>query len=223
MSSPSDHNPEQRNNTCYNDKSPPLYPSTDRFNPLGFSTPQQRGNFSSQARNYYSVQPKHMLPRAKGSDGRYRHRQQNTQYQDRSSHFSQDHSHDGAEQGNADFSSGKRLGVGHSWRGYQNKNQRFGGYRSQHNYRQKHQVRAKPESCNIADYFHPSMLEDPWKCFGQNDEYAATSPTYAPSSPSYSPTSPTNNLNRYPIQTTSPSYTPHEDIGKSVEWQLMKK
>ncbi|XP_053663926.1 uncharacterized protein LOC128713088 [Anopheles marshallii] len=205
MSSPTDHNPEQQNYSCYNDKSPPLYPSTDRFNPLGFSTPQQRGNSSSQARNYYSVQPKHMLPRAKGSDGRYRHRQDNTQYHDRSSHFSEDHSHDGAVQGNANFSSGKRLGFGHSWRGHQNRNQRFGGHRPQHNYRQKHQ--AKPESCNIADYFHPSMLEDPWKGLEPNDGYAVCSPSYSPSSPSHSLGSLSYNPNN-PEHPSSPSYIP---------------
>uniref|UniRef100_A0A182RKM2 M-phase-specific PLK1-interacting protein n=1 Tax=Anopheles funestus TaxID=62324 RepID=A0A182RKM2_ANOFN len=161
MSSPSDQNPAQPNFTCYNDKSPPLYPSTDRFNPLGFSTPQQRGNFTTQARNYYSVQPKHMLPRAKGSDGRYRHRQDNNQNQDRSSHFSQGQSHNSTDQGNGNFHSGKRLGFGHNWRGHHNRNQRFGGHtRPQHNYRQKHQI---PEAYNIGDYFHPSMLEDPWE------------------------------------------------------------
>uniref|UniRef100_A0A182LYH2 Uncharacterized protein n=1 Tax=Anopheles culicifacies TaxID=139723 RepID=A0A182LYH2_9DIPT len=165
MSSPSDHNQGPPNFACYNDKSPPLYPSTDRFHPLGFSTPQQRGNFSAQGRNYYSVQPKHMLPRAKGSDGRYRHRQDN--HQDRSSHFSHDTARDNTEQGNAGFNSGKRLGFGHSWRGHQNRNQRYGGHRPQHNYRQKHQ--GKPESYNIGDYFHPSMLEDPWEYLQRKD------------------------------------------------------
>uniref|UniRef100_A0A182SP35 Uncharacterized protein n=1 Tax=Anopheles maculatus TaxID=74869 RepID=A0A182SP35_9DIPT len=159
MSSPSDHKPAT-NNTFYNDQSPPLYPSTERFNPLGFSTPQQRGNFSSQARNFYSAQPKHMLPRAKGSDGRYRHRPDNTSHQDRSSHFSQNRT-DNTEQGNGSYNSGKRFGFSHNWRGHHNRNQRFGGNRPQHNYRQKHQT--SNESHNIGDYFHPSMLEDPWE------------------------------------------------------------
>ncbi|XP_050072634.1 uncharacterized protein LOC126560720 [Anopheles maculipalpis] len=159
MSSPTDHKPGT-NYTCYNDQSPPLYPSTDRFNPLGFSTPQQRGNFSHQARNYYSAQPKHMLLRAKGNDGRYRHRPDNTPYQERSGHFSQDLTNK-TEQGNASFNSGKRLGFGHNWRGHNNRNQRYGGNRPQHNHRQRHQMNS--ESYNIGDYFHPSMLEDPWE------------------------------------------------------------
>uniref|UniRef100_A0A182WCQ6 Uncharacterized protein n=1 Tax=Anopheles minimus TaxID=112268 RepID=A0A182WCQ6_9DIPT len=165
MSSPSDHNQGPPSFSRYNDTSPPLYPSTDRFNPLGFSTPQQRGNFSAQSRNYYSVQPKHMLPRAKDSDGRYRHRQDNNQ--DRSSYFSPDQAHDNTDQGNGSFNSGRRHGFGHSWRGHQNRNQRYGGHRPQHNYRQKHQN--KPESHNIGDYFHPSMLEDPWEYLQRKD------------------------------------------------------
>uniref|UniRef100_A0A182PNY1 Uncharacterized protein n=1 Tax=Anopheles epiroticus TaxID=199890 RepID=A0A182PNY1_9DIPT len=160
MSSPSDHR-SASNFTCYDDKSPPLYPSTDRFHPLGYSTPQHRGGNSSQAqaRNYYSVQPKHMLPRTKGSDGRYRHGQDNSQSQDRSRYSAPDHC-DNNDQRNGSFGSGKRLGFGHNWRGHHNRNQRFGGHRSQHNYRQKHQ--AKSDSYNIKDYYHPSMLEDPW-------------------------------------------------------------
>ncbi|XP_035912474.1 uncharacterized protein LOC118512322 [Anopheles stephensi] len=167
MSSPSDHKPATADR-CYNDKSPPLYPSTHRFQPLGFSTPQQRGDFSFQARNCYSAQPKHLLPRAKGSDGRYRHRPDDTPYQDRSNHFSQDRTGN-AEQRNANFNSGKRLGFGHSWRGHNNRNQRFGGHRPQHNHRQR---QTSNESYNIGDYFHPSMLEDPWEFWLRKDNPA---------------------------------------------------
>ncbi|XP_040151637.1 uncharacterized protein LOC120893682 [Anopheles arabiensis] len=160
MSSPSEDKIASHK-TCYDDKSPPLYPSTDRFHPLGYSTPQQQGrNSSAHARNYYSAQPKHMLPRTKGSDGRYRHGQDNVQNQDRSRYSGPDRC-DNAEQRDTNFGSGKRLGFGHNWRGHNNRNQRYGGNRSQHNYRQNHH--AKSESYSIREYYHPSMLENPWE------------------------------------------------------------
>ncbi|KFB46938.1 AGAP004804-PA-like protein [Anopheles sinensis] len=169
MSSPTDRN-SMGSSSKYDGKSPPLYHSTERFNPLGYSTPQQqqRGH-ASQQRNYYSAQPKYMLPRTRGFHNRSRSGQND--YHNRSHGATQEiEENDNDMQGNSPTDAG-RQNYNRNWRGHQNRNfggQRYGGQRHQHNFRQKHQARGT--SCNIADYFHPSMLEDPWEFFMRKTE-----------------------------------------------------
>uniref|UniRef100_A0A182NNG5 Uncharacterized protein n=1 Tax=Anopheles dirus TaxID=7168 RepID=A0A182NNG5_9DIPT len=165
MSLPPDHKPVS-NSHCYNDKSPPLYPSTDRFHPLGFSTPQQHGSSAAQTRNYYSVQPKHMLPRSRGFNGRYRYGQNDSQDQERGTRFPPQSYDDNGRQANTSNDFGNQKGFNRNWRGYHNRNQRHGGQRPQNNYRHKQN---NSDSYNIADYFHPSMLEDPWEYWQRNN------------------------------------------------------
>uniref|UniRef100_A0AAG5D4V6 Uncharacterized protein n=1 Tax=Anopheles atroparvus TaxID=41427 RepID=A0AAG5D4V6_ANOAO len=155
MSSPAERS-TMSSSSKYDDKSPPLYPSTDRFNPLGFSTPQQeQRGYSSQQRNYYSAQPKYMLPRSRGFHNHPRAGQ--NEYHDRTPVAQEPDDTDPVRNSNADAG---RSNYNRNWRGNQNRNQRFGGQRHQHNFRQKYQGR---DACyNIEDYFHPSMLEDPW-------------------------------------------------------------
>ncbi|XP_053676563.1 uncharacterized protein LOC128726762 [Anopheles nili] len=164
MASPTDNN-SNSSSTCYNNNSPPLYPSTDRFHPLGYSTPQQRGNSSVQSRNYYSVQPKHMLPRARRL---HKHNRSGTD-------FSFDHnrlqfdqeSYDGKQQNMEQ----DRRQYERNWRGNHTRFQRFGGNSQQYHSRQRHQPRNG--AYNISDYFHPSMLEDPWQFWQRQNNSSA--------------------------------------------------
>uniref|UniRef100_A0A2M3ZJL3 Uncharacterized protein n=1 Tax=Anopheles braziliensis TaxID=58242 RepID=A0A2M3ZJL3_9DIPT len=140
MSSPADH---------ANDN-PPLYHSTERMMPLGFSTPQQN---RTEPRNYYSVQPKHMLPRSRGGEYQNRNRfgQMQQQNQDRSSFSPMNNAGDQQP----------RQNYGRNWRGqHQNRHQNYSGQRRHQNRDQHHQ---KSTIYRIEDYFHPSMLEDPWE------------------------------------------------------------
>ncbi|XP_050092461.1 putative uncharacterized protein DDB_G0288537 [Anopheles aquasalis] len=145
MSSPAD------NGSCHGNDNPPLYHSTERMMPLGFSTPQQN---RSETRNYYSAQPKHMLPRSRGGGYQNRNRFGQTQQhsnQDRSSFSPMDNA--GEQQAGQNY--------GRNWRGqHQNRHQNYSGQRRHQNHHQHHQ---KTTIYRIEDYLHPSMLEDPWE------------------------------------------------------------
>uniref|UniRef100_A0A2M4C1H9 Uncharacterized protein n=1 Tax=Anopheles marajoara TaxID=58244 RepID=A0A2M4C1H9_9DIPT len=144
MSSPADHG------SCHANDNPPLYHSTERMMPLGFSTPQQN---RTESRNYYSVQPKHMLPRSRGGGYQNRNRfgQAQQQNQGRASFPPMDNAGDQQP----------RQNYGRNWRGqHQNRHQNYSGQRRHQNHHPHHQ---KTTIYRVEDYFHPSMLEDPWE------------------------------------------------------------
>ncbi|XP_065093828.1 sex-determining region Y protein-like [Ochlerotatus camptorhynchus] len=162
-----------------NNDGAPLYQSSDNFLPLGFSTPQHRNSGpSSQNRNYYSAQPKYMLPRQRGgfhNRNRNQYHQQHQQQQDNSG---------GGNSPAADCEerpAERRKFHNRDWTG-QNYNQRHHN-RPHHN--QQHQRRNRfgfghsqnkntSGNYNINDYFHPSMLEDPWLQLVQQNEREKT-------------------------------------------------
>ncbi|XP_062715387.1 protein kinase 4 [Aedes albopictus] len=180
-SSPGDNrytfeSPENKNNK-------PLYPSTDSgFLPLGFSTPQQQRNSgpSSHQRNYYSAQPKYMLPRQRGFHNRNRNPQQQQQ------EHQQQQQHQGGNEGSPADSEERpqeRRQFHHNrdWKGQQNFQSRSNNNRFQQQQQQHHQRRNRfglghnqgkdnDGKYNINDYFHPSMLEDPWQQLVQQNE-----------------------------------------------------
>ncbi|KAL1398504.1 hypothetical protein pipiens_008906 [Culex pipiens pipiens] len=150
MSSPGERN---RNpfESPENKDGPPLYNSTDNFLPLGFSTPQHRNqNSQMYSRNYYSAQPKHMLPRQRGFQNRNRGQQQQQYGGGSPSSPGGGFRHNNQQQNqhqHGQFQRRNRFGMGHQ------QNKGSGGY-------------------NINDYFHPSMLEDPWMQLVQSSEQA---------------------------------------------------
>ncbi|XP_058460999.1 uncharacterized protein LOC131436347 [Malaya genurostris] len=152
MSSPADRrypfdSPENKDGA-------PLYNSTDGFLPLGFSTPQHRSivQNNTYSRNYYSAQPKYMLPRPRGHQNRGRHHKQ---------------SGGDAPPGNSSPGSEEGPSIGpqerkHHWQG------NFSNYNKQYNQRRPrfgfgHHHQSKENRYDIKDYFHPSMLENPWE------------------------------------------------------------
>ncbi|XP_055531046.1 M-phase-specific PLK1-interacting protein [Wyeomyia smithii] len=157
-SSPGDHrhpfeSPENKD-------SAPLYHSTDGFIPLGFSTPQHRNTAQNDnlGRNYYSTQPKYMLPRQRGPRNRG-----NFQQQPPGGAGPPEKSSPGGEDGCsfAHHPEQHRNFKQRNWKGQdyqrnrhpqqQRRNRSGFGHQARDNYRN-----------DIKDYFHPSMLEDPW-------------------------------------------------------------
>ncbi|XP_062561146.1 GATA zinc finger domain-containing protein 14 [Armigeres subalbatus] len=148
----------------------PLYPNTDSFLPLGFSTPQQHRNSgpSSHSRNYYSAQPKYMLPRQRGFHNK-----------NRNAHYQQQSNKSGSPADNEEPPPTERRNF-HNRRDWQGRN--F-NQRSHNNQRYHHQNprnnrfgfghnqgKDNNGKYNINDYFHPSMLEDPWFQLEQQKE-----------------------------------------------------
>ncbi|XP_058831643.1 uncharacterized protein LOC131690120 [Topomyia yanbarensis] len=156
MSSPADRHypfdsPENKDGA-------PLYNSTDGFLPLGFSTPQHRSTTqnSAHSRNYYTAQPKYMLPRPRGYQHRGRNPQQN------SAAAPPENSSPGNEDGpSIGPQERKNFETKRHWKG------NFNNYNQQHNRQRQrfgfgHQSKGNSRY-NIKDYFHPSMLENPWE------------------------------------------------------------
>uniref|UniRef100_C6ZQP7 Uncharacterized protein n=1 Tax=Ochlerotatus triseriatus TaxID=7162 RepID=C6ZQP7_OCHTR len=150
-----------------------LYQGNDNFLPLDFSTPQHRNSGpGSNNRNYYSAQPKYMLPRQRGFQNRNRN-----QYQQH-----QDNRGDGG--GNSPAADDEERPA--ERRKFQNRDRRGQNFHQRHHNRPHHNEqyqqrgnrfgfghslnKKSSEDYNINDYFHPSMLEDPWLQLVQQSE-----------------------------------------------------
>ncbi|XP_058067414.1 uncharacterized protein LOC131216842 [Anopheles bellator] len=151
---------DERGGSSTNNNSP-LYPSTDRFMPLGFSTPQHQGGTSTETRNYYSVQPKHMLPRSRVIHKSNRYGQNRHQTHDRSGFSSHESNHHDEGGNGALNSETDRANYSRNWKSHQGRNQGYGG--QQRHRQNNHHRHGKPGPYKKEDYFHPSMLEDPWE------------------------------------------------------------
>ncbi|XP_053688705.1 M-phase-specific PLK1-interacting protein-like [Sabethes cyaneus] len=150
----------------------PLYHSTDGFIPLGFSTPQHRSSTQKDHSNrkYYSAQPKYMLPREKGHRNRGRfqqHSQGGTGPLEKSSPGSED---------SRSFGSHQEQHHRHA----NNRNWKQHGYQQRHRQHQHQQKRNRfgfghqgndNSNDDVRDYFHPSMLEDPWAHLEQKSQH----------------------------------------------------
>uniref|UniRef100_A0A1Q3F7Q3 Uncharacterized protein n=1 Tax=Culex tarsalis TaxID=7177 RepID=A0A1Q3F7Q3_CULTA len=176
MSSPG----ERRNpfESPENKDGPPLYNSTENFLPLGFSTPQHRNSNSAgsqmYSRTFYSTQPKYMLPRQRGFQNRNRGHQQQQQQQNYGGSPSSPGGDDG--QGGSGPPERRNWNQNRNWKGgFRHNNQQqnqHGQFQRRNRFGLGHQQSKGNESYNIADYFHPSMLEDPWMQLVQNSEQA---------------------------------------------------
>ncbi|XP_039452331.1 uncharacterized protein LOC120431263 isoform X1 [Culex pipiens pallens] len=171
MSSPGERN---RNpfESPENKDGPPLYNSTDNFLPLGFSTPQHRNqNAQMYSRNYYSAQPKHMLPRQRGFQNRNRGQQQQ--------HGGGSPSSPGGDDGGSGVPERRNWNQNRNWKGgFRHNNQQqqnqhqHGQFQRRNRFGMGHQQNKGSGGYNINDYFHPSMLEDPWMQLVQSSEQA---------------------------------------------------
>ncbi|EAT34806.1 AAEL012993-PA [Aedes aegypti] len=163
-------------NSPENKDAKPLYNSTDNFLPLGFSTPQHRnsGLHSSHNRNYYSAQPKYMLPRQRGFHNRNRNPQHPQQQQQQ-------------QQGNSGSPANDEERPPQQWRNFHNrdwKGQNFQQRSHKNRFQQQNFQRNNRSGMgnnqsttdnhggkyDVNDYVHPSMLEDPWRQLVQQNE-----------------------------------------------------
>lgn len=156
-----------------NKDSAPLYHSTDGFIPLGFSTPQHRNSAQNDnaSRNYYSAQPKYMLPKLRGyrNQGRFQQQQQH-----RGGTGPPEKSSPGREDARGYGSQDHRRNANNrNWKGqdYQRVKQRLHQKHNRFGFGFGHHQGKDNSKNDISDYFHPSMLEDPWAHLEQKHQH----------------------------------------------------